>query len=187
MREPIMPIAPQDRAALVSLARQAVAHAMGAGPRPIASYDGILGEPLGCFVTLTNKGALRGCIGTFHPRGPLADMVVEMGQAAARDPRFIYYRHITAGELPKLTIEVSVLSKLEPIADPLSLQIGKHGIYILRGGAGGCFLPEVATDQGWDAQEFLTQCCSGKAGLAPDAWKDKSTQVFVFTSEKFCE
>ena len=57
----------------------------------------------------------------------------------------------------------------------------------MHGGAGGCFLPEVATDQGWNAEEFLTQCCSGKAGLSPDAWRDKKTQVLVFTSEKFSE
>lgn len=183
-----MSISAQDRATLVALARQAVAHAVGAGPLPqMPSLQGILAEPLGCFVTLTNRGALRGCIGTFHPRGPLAEMVVEMGSAAAQDPRFIYYRPITARELPQLTVEVSVLSRLEPIADPLALEIGKHGIYIIRGGAGGCFLPEVATDQGWGAEEFLTQCCSGKAGLAPDAWRDKGTQVFVFTSDKFNE
>jgi AMMECR1 domain-containing protein len=55
----------------------------------------------------------------------------------------------------------------------------------MRGGRSGCFLPEVATDQGWDAAEFLSQCCQGKAGLPPDAWRQPGTKVFLFTSEKF--
>ncbi len=63
--------------------------------------------------------------------------------------------------------------------------IGEHGIYVVRGPYSGCFLPEVATDQGWDAEQFLTQCCTGKAGLPPDAWRDKDTKVYLFTSEKF--
>ncbi len=183
-----MAVSPEDRAALVQLARQSIISELsGKQPPQVPHRDGILGQPRGCFVTLTNRGQLRGCIGTFHPRGPLADMVVEMGAAAARDPRFVYYRPVTLAEAPQLKIEVSVLSELEAIADPLKLEIGKHGIFIMRGGAGGCFLPEVATEQGWDAEEFLTQCCSGKAGMAPDAWRDKNTKVFVFTSEKFSE
>lgn len=183
-----MAISAQERATLVALARQSVAHTVAGGPPPAApALGGVLGEPRGCFVTLTNRDALRGCIGTFHPHGPLAESVVEMAAAAARDPRFIYYRPITPGELPHLTVEVSVLGPLEPIADPLSLQIGTHGIYIIHGGSAGCFLPEVATDQGWDAREFLTQCCAGKAGLPPDAWRDPQAKVFVFTSEKFSE
>ena len=181
-----MAIPSADRAKLIALARSSVAHTIAGAPAPtVSDRAGVLGEKRGCFVTLTNAGALRGCIGTFQPQLPLADQVVEMAAAAARDPRFIYYRPITPAELDQLTVEVSVLSGLEPIDDPLSLKIGTHGIYIRGRSGAGCFLPEVATDQGWDVEQFLSHCCGGKAGLAPDAWREADTQVLVFTSEKF--
>lgn len=183
-----MPISAEDRSRLVALARAAVEAAVTGKPIPKPQdLAGLLAEPRGAFVTLTNKGRLRGCIGTFHPRGPLGQMVVEMGQSAARDPRFVW-DPITPEELPEVTLEVSVLSPLQETHQPFSLkelQIGTHGIYIVRGNRAGCFLPEVATDQGWNAEQFLTECCRGKAGLPADAWKMIDTKVYLFTSEKF--
>ncbi len=129
---------------------------------------------------------LRGCIGTFHPNKPLAEQIVEMAAAAARDPRFVF-DPITPGEVADLTVQVSVLSELKAIENPLDIELGVHGIYIVRGASGGCFLPEVATETGWSKEEFLSQCCSGKAGMAPGAWRDKQTKVYTFTSEKFSE
>jgi len=182
-----MSISDEDRKTLLDLARSAVeAEVAGKSFKPPAAA-GVLAERRGCFVTLTNKGRLRGCIGTFQPRQPLARTVVEMGRAAARDPRFIYFDPITPEELPQLTVQVSVLSPLAETADPLSLTVGTHGIYVISGGRSGCFLPEVATDQGWDAETFLTECCRGKAGLPADAWKQPGTKVYLFTSEKFSE
>ena len=49
----------------------------------------------------------------------------------------------------------------------------------------GCFLPQVATEIGWNKQEFLSYCCSRKAGLKPDAWKDPETEVYLFTADIF--
>jgi AMMECR1 domain-containing protein len=57
----------------------------------------------------------------------------------------------------------------------------------MHGGQSGCFLPEVATDQGWGVEEFLSYCCAHKAGLPADAWKQPGTDVYLFTSEKFSE
>lgn len=180
-----MSILPEDRGELLRLAGTALKHAVTGTPEPqLMSYDGVLGEHRGCFVTLTNQGRLRGCIGTFNPRGALAQMVTEMAAQACRDPRFTG-DPITEAELAELDMEISVLSPLVPIDDPLSLEIGTHGIYITQGVRGGCFLPEVATDQGWDVEQFLSHCCAGKAGLAADAWKHPDTTVLVFTSEKF--
>ena len=51
----------------------------------------------------------------------------------------------------------------------------------------GCFLPQVATETGWTKEEFLSYCCSHKAGLAPDAWEDEKTDIFLFTAEVFGE
>ena len=181
-----MTISAEDRSKLVSLARGAVAAQVTGQGRPAApAPEGILAEMRGCFVTLTNAGRLRGCIGTFQPDEPLGKMIVEMGMSAAgHDPRF-FGNPITPDELDELRIEVSVLSPLAKTDDPLSLEIGTHGIYIVGGGRSGCFLPEVATDQGWDAVEFLDHCCTGKAGMSAGAWRESDTTVYLFTSEKF--
>ncbi len=181
-----MAISADDRARLVALARAAVEAAVTRGAKPaVEDPSGILGEQRGCFVTLTNAGRLRGCIGTFTPQLPLGEQIVEMGIAAAvEDPRF-WSDRITPAELEHLSIEVSVLSPLTETDEPEKLEIGTHGIYVVHGGRSGCFLPEVATDQGWDAEEFLTYCCASKAGLPGDAWKQAGTKVYLFTSEKF--
>ncbi len=180
-----MALTPDEQRELGKLARQAMRHAVAGDEFPqVMLYDGVLGMPRGCFVTLTRQGQLRGCIGTFSPRGPLAEMVAQMAVQACRDPRF-RFNPITPGELSNLDVEISVLSPLEVVDDPMAIRIGTHGIYITQGLRSGCFLPEVATDQGWGVEEFLTQCCAGKAGLAPDAWKDPETKVMVFTTEKF--
>lgn len=102
--------------------------------------------------------------------------------SALRDPRFIVDR-LRPEELEDLTIEVSVLSPLQKIDDPLDFELGRHGIYLKRGVASGCFLPQVAEETGWSKEEFLTQCASGKAGLPADTWKDPATEVFRFTCE----
>lgn len=154
-------------------------------PRRIKSDDPELNRPCGCFVTLKNKGRLRGCIGQFTSECPLIDLVAQMATASATsDPRFFGDR-ITVRELDKLDIEISVLSPLKKTNDPLSLRLGVDGIYIKKGRASGCFLPQVATETGWSKEEFLSYCCAHKAGLAADAWKDPDTEVYLFSAEIF--
>ena len=139
----------------------------------------------GCFVTLKNKGRLRGCIGQFVSDKPLIELVAEMAKASATgDPRF-FAEPITKDELSRLDVEISVLSALKRTDEPLSLRLGTDGIYIKRGHASGCFLPQVATETGWSKEEFLSYCCSHKAGLAPDAWKGPETEVYLFTADVF--
>jgi AMMECR1 domain-containing protein len=84
-------------------------------------------------------------------------------------------------------VEVSVLSPLEETAEPENLEIGRHGIYVVSQGRSGCYLPEVATQLGWSAEQFLDSCCQEKAGLPAGAWQSPGTQVYLFTSEKFSE
>jgi len=180
-----MAISADDRAKLICLARNAVEIEVlhSAAPRP-EKLTGILAERLGCFVTLTNADRLRGCIGTFQPTQPLGEMIVEMGRAAAHDPRFVM-DPITPDELGQLTVEVSVLSQLQETAEPAKLTVGLHGIYIVSRRGAGCFLPEVAAEMEWSAEEFLRQCCQSKAHLPGDAWRDPQTKVYLFTSDKF--
>ena len=163
-----------------------MATVQGMMPPPAPKPQGTLAAQRGCFVTLTNRGQLRGCIGTFLPQKALAAQIIEMAAAAAQDFRFTH-DPITPSEVKHLTVGISVLSELEPIDDPLDIELGIHGIYITRGAASGCFLPEVATETGWSKEEFLTHCCAGKAGMEADAWKDPDTKVFTFTTEKFSD
>lgn len=175
-----------QRRQLLKIARDTV-EAVIAGkpvPKPI-SQDPQLNEHCGCFVTLKNKERLRGCIGQFTADRPIIELVAEMAEASATgDPRF-FGDPITPRELKNLDIEISVLSPLQRTEDPLSLQLGVHGIYIKRGSESGCFLPQVATETGWSKEEFLSYCCSHKAGLPPEAWKDPQTEVCLFTAEVF--
>ena len=149
------------------------------------SDDPELNAHCGCFVTLKNQGQLRGCIGQFTSEMPLIELVVEMAKASATsDPRFLADR-ITSDELDQLDIEISVLSPLQRTNEPLSLRLGIDGIYIKKGYASGCFLPQVAEETGWSKEEFLSYCCAHKAGLAPDAWKEAETEVYLFTADVF--
>jgi AmmeMemoRadiSam system protein A len=170
---------------LLQIARSAIsAEVAGATSAPSEADPDLPGR--GVFITLRKFGDLRGCIGTFTPQGNLSDTVRAMAASAAHDPRFVQMP-IREAELGDITIEVSVLSPLQPIANPLELEAGVHGIYVRRGVQSGCFLPDVATERAWDAETFLSICCEQKAGLEPDAWRTPGTEVFVFTVEKFSD
>jgi len=171
---------------LLTVARDTVKAVVTGGPMPEPeSDDPELNAHCGCFVTLKNKDRLRGCIGQFTADKPLIELVAEMAKASATsDPRF-FANPITPRELKELDIEISVLSPLQRTDDPLSLRLGVDGIYIKRGRASGCFLPQVATETGWSKEEFLSYCCAHKAGLPADAWQDAKTEVYLFTAEVF--
>jgi len=176
----------EQRHALLKVARDTV-EAVITGKRlpKVEADDPELNANCGCFVTLKNGEELRGCIGQFIADGPLVETVIEMAKASATgDPRF-FGDPITPDELNELHIEISVLSPLKKTNEPLSLRLGVDGIYIKRGGYSGCFLPQVATETGWDKEQFLSNCCSHKAGLPANAWKDPKTEVYLFTAEVF--
>ena len=184
--KPLM-LTEEQKKSLLAVARQVVEQQVrGERVSQFEAHDPVLHEKRGCFVTLHNHGNLRGCIGQFTARAPLVETIREMGIAAAQDSRFLR-NPIRPAELGQLDIEISVLSTLERTNDPLSLELGVHGIYIKRGWAAGCFLPQVATETGWSKEEFLTNCCAGKAGLPADAWQRPDTEVYLFTAEIFGE
>ena len=84
-----------------------------------------------------------------------------------------------------LDVEVSILGPLEPIDahDPAAFVIGRHGLVVEQGHARGLLLPQVATEWGWDREEFLSQTCV-KAGLAPGAWRH-GARVYRFAGDVF--
>ncbi len=174
----------QAKEQLLDIAQRSVEAAVRGMPPPtIDDPHPELQREQGCFVTLKNRDELRGCLGRFTSEQPLWMTVRDMARASATEDTRFAGRPITPSELPQLDIEISVLSPIEEIADPLQLQPGKHGIYITKGFASGCFLPQVAAEMGWNMEEFLSFCCAHKAGLSPDAWKEPDTKVCAFTAE----
>jgi AmmeMemoRadiSam system protein A len=143
-----------------------------------------LEQVCGAFVTLHKEGMLRGCIGNIIGRMPLVSTIREMAHASAfEDPRF---PPVTSEELGKINIEISVLSPLKKINDVSEIITGTHGIYMKRGFSSGVLLPQVAVEQNWDRTTFLQHTCM-KAGLPPDAWQDKKTQIEIFSAVIFSE
>ena len=140
----------------------------------------------GVFVTLRKRGRLRGCIGVFQPGEDVPSTVRKMAVAAARDPRFLR-TPIAATEMQYINIEISILSPLRRVDDPSAVEPGLHGIHVKYGPNVGCFLPQVAVENGWDRQTFLSQCCGQKAGLDPSAWKLPETEISVFTVQQIQE
>ncbi len=178
----------KDKKVLLQIARESVESAVkgiSKDQTQVEPFSPVLKEKNGAFVTLRTCGKLRGCIGRMTSDTPLHKLVSEMAVSAATDdPRF---NQIEPSELDDLEIDISVLSPLQKVENPLDFELGRHGIYIKKDSATGCFLPQVATDTGWTKEEFLTQCCSTKAGLSPDAWKKGEVDVYIFTSEIISE
>lgn len=137
----------------------------------------------GCFVTLTTDGNLRGCLGRFESDLPIYETVSIMtAQSALEDPRFAGNR-LSINEIDNIHYDISILTPLEKCDDPENIVLGKHGIYIKSGFRSGCFLPQVATEQGWDIDQFWGYCCSHKAGLSYDAWRGSDVDLYTFTAE----
>jgi AmmeMemoRadiSam system protein A len=136
----------------------------------------------GCFVTLTEEGELRGCIGYPEPVKPLIDAIIDSARNACRDPRF---PPLDPSELGKIRIEVSILTKPKPIK-PADVKVGRDGLIIRQGFRSGLLLPQVAVEYGWTKDEFLQHTCI-KAGLTPGAWKEEGTELLAFQAEVFGE
>jgi len=175
-----MDISAADQEMLFKVARESIkAHLKGEKSVLPEVASPILKEPSGVFVTLHRRGCLRGCIGYLEACKPLLAAVQEMAVAAAfGDPRFPPLRE---EELADLDIEISVLSPMRQIKNIEEIQVGKHGIYLERGGCRGLLLPQVATEYGWDRITFLKQTCT-KACLPQDAWEDPATRIFIFSA-----
>lgn len=178
---------PEDaRRQLLEVARVAVAVASRAAPSHAldqAMHAASISDlRASAFVTLTEDGELRGCMGILDPDRPVLESVAEAAACAARtDPRF---RPVTPGELERLEVDVSVMGPLLPIADPLSFRLGIDGIVVQRGGRRGLLLPEVAEPGGLDRTGMLEIACR-KAGLPSHAWSDPEAVVFVFRTDRF--
>jgi hypothetical protein len=129
-----------QRKRLLEIARQSLEAYLKTGKKlQVKESDPLLSQVRGAFVTLNERGELRGCIGNLVGSEPLyltvRDMAVEAG---TQDPRF---NPVALAELKDIEIEVSVLSPLERITSPDAIQLGVHGVLIRSGFRSGVFLP----------------------------------------------
>ena len=160
--------------ALLCLARNAIATRFGLPVRAVPPHPQL--EKLGAtFVTLTQDGALRGCIGSLEAHRVLSVDVAENALAAAfRDPRFA---PLEAAELARTRIEVSLLEPAVAMvfadeADAMAqLRPGIDGVILSHGRRRATFLPQV-----WESltepRHFLAQL-KLKAGLPADFWDEE--------------
>lgn len=149
--------------------------------------DPVLREKAGIYVTLANKGELRGCTGFVYPTYELWAATKQAAiQAAALDPRF---KPIERKELDTLEIEISVIGSLEMIKvksekDADHIRIGRDGLMVVGRGSTGFLLPQVAEEMELTPAEFLMATCE-KGGLDQDSWKDSDISVYRFPVRVF--
>lgn len=170
---------------LLETARQTIRQTLKGAPPPPRPQpiDSALLEPAGCFVTLHDAAShrLRGCIGRLDASGPLYDAVVDSAVKVLADPRFTM-NPVTPAELPRLEIELSILSPLKPAAGPLDFDLLNDGIYLTFGQRAGVFLPQVARETGWTKEQLLSRLCTEKMGLGPLVWQNPGAKLQKFTA-----
>ncbi len=141
-----------------------------------------LEQRTGVFVTIKKNGQLRGCVGTLFGSLPLYEAVADRTLAAAsEDPRF---RPVSAAEGP-LELEISLLTPLRRITNWRQFRVGQ-GAVIVHDGRSGTLLPQIAAENGWNAEQFLENLAR-KAGLPPKAYQDPRATLYVYSAQVFSE
>lgn len=174
----------KEQKELLKIARDTIVSYVTDGKVPsVETASQGLNLETGCFVTIKRKGELRGCIGNFVSDKPLFRLVQDMAvSAATSDPRFYPMKQ---HDLDDFELDISVLSPLKKASSVDEIQVGTHGIYIIKGSYRGVLLPQVATEYGWDRDEFLRHTCK-KAGLPEDTWKGEC-DIYIFSALVFGE
>ncbi len=180
----------EDAKTLIYLGREVVRSSLVSKPFDIP--EGArerFSQKRGVFTTLLSYPdcRLRGCIGIPEPIYPLWRAVIESSLGAAfRDPRF---KPLTLSELNWTLWEVSILSDFRSVdagTAPESLEVGKHGIMVVRGKRKGLLLPKVAREYHLTREEFLDAVCL-KAGLPQGCWREHDTEIYIFETSVFRE
>lgn len=172
-------------------AARAVAEAETEDREIDVSLPGSFGRANGVFVTVSEypSGVLRGCIG--YPRAlmPLSQSLPLAARGACNDPRFPRLR---PDQARRCTFEVTVLTEPVPIRygseEELKsqIEIGRDGLAVSYRRYSAVYLPQVAPEQGWNVEEYLSNLCM-KAGLQPDGWKSGALEFEKFQGESFAE
>jgi len=185
MSDDSVPLDGSAKQALLGAARATLLSYLTQGAvSPPAGHHPAFFADAGAFVTLRRGPILRGCIGHIFPGAPLIETVQECAvSAAVEDSRF---PPVTLDELPRISIEISVLTPPVAVERPEEILPGKHGLIVTHGFRRGVLLPQVAREHGWDREEFLRQTCR-KAGLSSEAWKGPGIRLEVFSATVFSE
>jgi AmmeMemoRadiSam system protein A len=189
---------PEQQQRLLSIARSVLSEHLAdrdpLNPQIDSAREKYLIVPRGLFTTLKDRdGRLRGCIGTFEQKDPLWKTVMRMTISAAHDPRFIYSNPVVLGELSDIRIHLSILTPIQRVTDPTTMRLGVDGLCIRNPDPdphthSGVFLPEVATELGWNVEQTLNNCCSHKMNLPEDAWRTRDDlEFYFFQSQKVVE
>ncbi|MBI2187843.1 MAG: AmmeMemoRadiSam system protein A [Acidobacteria bacterium] len=172
-----------DQRRLLALARRALEARVRRQPVPAPERGGVLEARASAFVTIHNRGELRGCLGRLEPHASLAETVAQLAASVAdSDPRF---DPVSLLELPDIDIEISVLTPEREIRALDEIELGRHGVIVEQWSRRGLLLPQVATEQQWDRETFVSHACL-KAGLPRDGWR-RGVQVLVFEAQVFGE
>lgn len=172
----------QERALLLRLAHDSISSSLGRRAISLEPPTPHFAEHRGTFSSLYLRGQLRGCVGYVLPQFSLYRAVAETARAAAFDDN--RFSPVTAEEAPHLEIELSILSRPQPIAAE-EVEVGRHGLLISLHGRRGLLLPQVPVEHAWGRITFLEQTCR-KAGLPIDAWRSGAI-IEGFTAEVFGE
>ncbi|HOK08716.1 MAG TPA: AmmeMemoRadiSam system protein B [Candidatus Hydrogenedens sp.] len=181
-------LTPEEKKDLLKLARWTLEYVLEHNKLPSDNEIPIkitetMKTPRAAFVTLKIKDDLRGCIGEIFATKPMYKSVLQNAyNAGFKDPRFY---PITKDELPKIKIDISLLTHPKKINHYNEIELGKHGIIMKKGYYQALFLPQVAPEQNWNLQQTLEHLAM-KAGLPPDGYKE-GAEFEVFEAEVFHE
>jgi hypothetical protein len=143
-----------------------------------------LKQRCGVFVTLKKDGQLRGCIGSLVGEVPLYQGVMKNAlNAALRDPRF---PPVEKSEFEDLEVEISVMTPLQRIEDYKKIRLGTDGVIIRKGYQQAVYLPQVASETGWNLDQFLASLCR-KAGLPLREYRSGDMDFYIFQALVFQE
>ncbi len=182
----MLALSQEDKRTLLHIARRTLETFLAQGKHlDLEVASPALRQVRAVFVTLWRRdsGELRGCRGESVARRPLAEAVAHMTIASALDdPRFL---PISLPETPLLRIDINALTPLQPIL-PSEVEVGRHGLMVMRRPHAGLLLPDVAVRLGWDRVQLLDAVCE-KAGLPRRAWREPETELYGFESEEWGE
>ncbi|MFA3782186.1 AmmeMemoRadiSam system protein A [Melioribacteraceae bacterium 4301-Me] len=181
-----MELSKEEKTVLLKAARQSIESLFTDKEFPTTDYKKYpkFKQKAGAFVTLTEHGNLRGCIGYIVSNDTLFNTVCNAAiQAAESDPRF---PPVEEHELKDILIEISILSPAFPMKSYDEIQLGKHGLILEEKGRRGLLLPQVPIEYNMNKEQYLDAICQ-KAGFPAGYWRDKKLNISLFTATVFNE
>ncbi len=170
----------EDKTLLKDLSKNTLAKALDLPYKYIEATH--INQKVGAFVTLKERGNLRGCIGYIFGIKPLYQEIMDLTiEAAFEDYRF---QEVKKEEFNNIEIEISILSEPKVIDNLSQFQLSRDGIILTRDYHRAVFLPQVADEMGWNREELFSALCK-KAGLLSNAYKDNDIDYMTFQAEVF--